>query len=74
MNELQTIGKCHKEHLMSSINDKSGSFFYMCYLNIQSSVPVSDVVHHGHFQDLVQYIGLGFNRMQAAGVVVEKLC
>lgn len=68
----RSIGDRHKEHLKSSLNDKSGSFFYTSYPHRDSTVPVSDVICRGNFQDLVQLVGLGFDRTQPG--VVEKLC
>jgi len=70
--DMRTFGKRDKEHLKSSLNDNSGSCFYMSYPNRDSTVPVSDMIRRGYFQDLVQYVGLGFDRTQEG--VVEKLC
>jgi hypothetical protein len=64
---MRTFAKHNKEHLASSRNDKTGSYFYT-----ESTVQVSNDIHRGHFQDLSQYVGLGFNRTQEG--VVEKLC
>jgi hypothetical protein len=47
--EMRTFGKHDKLHRTSSINDMSGSFFYMAYPNCESTVQVSDVVCRGHF-------------------------
>jgi hypothetical protein len=47
--EMRTFGKHDKLHCTSSINDMSGSFFYMAYPHCESTVQVSDVVCRGHF-------------------------
>jgi hypothetical protein len=54
------------------IDKTAGSFFYTAYPNHESTVQVSNVIHQGHFQDLTQYVGLGFERTQEG--IVEKLC
>jgi hypothetical protein len=51
-NQMQTFEKCHKEHLGSSRNDKTGLFCYTTYPNHESTVQVSNVICWGHFQDL----------------------
>jgi hypothetical protein len=60
--EMRTFAKRNKEHLASSRNDKTGSYFYTAYPNRESTVQVSNVICRGHFQDLSQYVWLGFDR------------